>query len=55
MRKGESDICYDAEDVRKAATGILNSELTIYEGFGHNLAMAHREQIQNDVLKFIKS
>jgi pimeloyl-ACP methyl ester carboxylesterase len=52
---GESDICYDADDVRKTAEGIPNSKLILYEGFGHNLVMAHREQIQNDVLKFIKS
>ena len=51
---GESDIGYTAEDVRTTAEGIPNAELIIYEGYGHNLVMANRKQVHEDILEFLK-
>jgi len=51
---GELDIGYTAEDVRETAEGIPNAELILYEGYGHNLSMANREQLYKDMLEFLK-
>jgi len=51
---GESDIGYTADDVRATAEGIPNAELILYEGYGHGLVMANREQVCKDVLDFLK-
>jgi pimeloyl-ACP methyl ester carboxylesterase len=51
---GESDIEYPAYLVQETAQGIPNANLILYKGFGHNLALANREQLQRDILKFLK-
>ncbi len=55
LLSGESDIGYTAEDVRATAEGIPDAELILYEGYGHNLAMANSKQVTHDILKFLKS
>ncbi|MFX1406103.1 MAG: alpha/beta fold hydrolase [Promethearchaeota archaeon] len=50
---GELDIAYTTDDVRVTAEGIPNSKLIIYEGYGHNLVMANRKQVQKDILEFL--
>lgn len=50
---GELDIAYSADDVRRTAEGIPNAELILYPGYGHNLAMANRKNLQNDIRKFL--
>jgi pimeloyl-ACP methyl ester carboxylesterase len=52
---GELDIGYTADDVRITAEGIPNSKLILYEGYGHNLIMANRKQVLEDVLAFLQS
>jgi pimeloyl-ACP methyl ester carboxylesterase len=52
---GESDIGYTAEDVRATAEGIPNAKLILYEGYGHNLAMANSMQVQKDILEFLRN
>ncbi len=54
VMSGELDIAYAAEDARTTAEGIPNAELIIYEGYGHNLVMANREQVFKDMLEFLK-
>lgn len=54
VASGESDVGYTAEDVRATAEGIPNAELILYEGYGHNLVMANRKQVQEDILEFLK-
>ena len=51
---GELDVAYTADDVRTASEGIPNSELILYEGYGHNLAMSNRKQVLKDALEFLK-
>ena len=51
---GELDLGYTADDVRTTAEGIPNSELILYKGYGHNLAMSNREQVLKDALEFLK-
>ncbi|TXT59450.1 MAG: hypothetical protein BAJALOKI2v1_210051 [Promethearchaeota archaeon] len=51
---GESDIGYTADDVKKTAEKISKSELILYEGYGHNLFIINRKQLQKDISKFIK-
>ena len=51
---GDSDIDYSAEDVRVTAENIPNSKLVIYKGYGHNLTVANREQVQKDILEFLR-
>ncbi len=50
---GETDIGYDVGDVRATAEGIPNTQLIIYEGYGHSLSMANRKKLQEDILKFL--
>jgi pimeloyl-ACP methyl ester carboxylesterase len=54
MMCGESDIGYSAEDVRMTAEGIPNAELILYKGYGHNLILSNRKQVQKDILEFLK-
>jgi len=49
---GEEDFLYP---IRETAEGILNAELILYEGFGHNAIFDNKNQFQEDVLKFLKS
>ncbi|TFG13896.1 MAG: alpha/beta hydrolase [Promethearchaeota archaeon] len=51
---GERVICYAVEDVQETAKGIPNSELILYEDYGHNLIMANRKQVQKEILAFLK-
>jgi len=51
---GELDICYTAEDVRETAEGIPNAKLILYEGYGHSLVLDNMEQVQKDILEFLK-
>ena len=51
---GELDVGYTADDVRTTAEGIPNSEVILYEGYGHNLTMSNREQVLKDALEFLK-
>jgi len=51
---GELDVGYTADDVRITAEGILNSELILYKGYGHNLLMSNRSQVLKDTLEFLK-
>jgi pimeloyl-ACP methyl ester carboxylesterase len=52
---GELDIEYKLEDVRATAEGIPNAELILYKDYGHNLMMSNRKQVQDEILKFLKS
>jgi len=52
---GERDICYAIDDVRETAEGIPNSKLILYKEYGHNLMVANREQIQEEILKFLRN
>ena len=52
---GELDIGYAADDVRETAEGIPNTELILYKGYGHNLMFSNREQVQEDILKFLSA
>ncbi len=54
VMSGELDICYSADDVRTTAEGIPNAELILYKGYGHNLIMSNRKQVQKDILEFLK-
>ena len=51
---GELDVSYTTDDVRTTAERIPNSELIIYEGYGHNLSMANWKQVLKDTLEFLK-
>jgi len=51
---GESDIGYTIDDVRATAEGIPNAELILYKGYGHNLSFSNTEQVQKDMLEFLK-
>lgn len=51
---GELDVAYTADDVRTTSEGIPNSELVLYKGYGHNLAMSNRKQVLKDALEFLK-
>ena len=51
---GESDIEYTADLVRLTAEGIPNAKLILYKGYGHNLFMSNRKQVQKDILEFLK-
>lgn len=48
---GEEDFFYP---IRETAVGILNAELILYEGFGHNVPDDNKRQFQKDVLAFLK-
>ncbi len=50
---GELDIAYTAEDVRLTAEGIPDATLKLYKGYRHNLLMANRDEVQEDILKFL--
>ena len=52
---GELDIGYTADDVRITAEGIPNSKLILYEGYGHNLMIANRKHVLEDILEFLHS
>jgi len=52
---GEKDIDYPAEYVRETAEGIPNCKLIRYEGYGHNLMMLNRKQVEKDILEFLKT
>lgn len=54
VMSGELDLCYSADDVRTTAEGIPNAELILYKGYGHNLIMSNRKQVQKDILEFLK-
>ena len=54
VMSGELDLCYSAADVRTTAEGIPNAELILYKGYGHNLIMSNRKQVQKDILEFLK-
>jgi pimeloyl-ACP methyl ester carboxylesterase len=51
---GELDIGYTVDDVRMTAEGIPNAELILYKGYGHNLTFSNMEQVQKDILEFLK-
>ncbi|TXT67686.1 MAG: putative hydrolase [Promethearchaeota archaeon] len=51
---GEDDIGYTAEDVRITADCIPNSELILYEGYGHNLFNANRKKVLKEIWKFLQ-
>jgi pimeloyl-ACP methyl ester carboxylesterase len=51
---GESDIGYTVEDVRDTAEGIPGSQLILYKGYGHNLTFSNMQQVQEDILKFLR-
>jgi pimeloyl-ACP methyl ester carboxylesterase len=51
---GDTDIAYSAEYVRVTAENIPHSKLIIYKGYGHNLIVANRKQVQQDILEFLK-
>ena len=55
LLSGELDIGYTADDVRITAEGIPNSKLKLYEGYGHNLIMANRKHVLEDILEFLHS
>jgi len=50
---GADDIEYTAENVKITAEGIPNSKLILYDGYGHNLAIANREKVQEETLDFL--
>ncbi|MFX0030621.1 MAG: alpha/beta fold hydrolase [Candidatus Hermodarchaeota archaeon] len=52
---GESDIEYTADLVRETAEGIPNARLILYKGYGHNLMMRNRKQVQKDILEFLNN
>jgi pimeloyl-ACP methyl ester carboxylesterase len=52
---GESDIEYTEDLVRSTAEGIPNAKLILYKGYGHNLIMVNRKQVQKDILEFLRS
>ena len=54
VMSGELDIAYTAEDVRTTAKEIPNAELLLYKGYGHNLTFSNTEQVQKDILSFLK-
>jgi len=51
---GELDIGYTVDDVRMTAEGIPDAELILYKGYGHNLTFSNMEQVQKDILEFLK-
>lgn len=50
---GENDIGYSLEDVKETSTGIRNSELIIYENFGHNLYSDNYEEVNKNIYQFL--
>ncbi|TFF98817.1 MAG: alpha/beta hydrolase [Promethearchaeota archaeon] len=52
---GVRDVCYGIEDVRDTANGIPNAKLITYNNFGHNLMMANRDEIQKEILAFLRN
>jgi len=54
IMSGESDIAYTEEDIRSTAEGIPGSELILYKGYGHNLSFSNTEQLQKDMLDFLR-
>ena len=55
LLSGESDIEYPADLVRSTAEGIPNAKLILYKGYGHNLSIANRKQLQKDILEFLRN
>jgi len=51
---GALDVAYTLEDVRTTAEGIPNSQLKLYEEYGHDLTMYNRDQVIKDTLEFLK-
>jgi pimeloyl-ACP methyl ester carboxylesterase len=54
IMSGESDIGYTVEDVRATAEGIPDAKLILYKGYGHNLTFSNMQQVQKDMLKFLR-
>ena len=52
---GELDIGYTADDVRTTAECIPNADLILYKGYGHNLIMKNRKQVEEDIMEFLKN
>ncbi len=52
---GELDIDYPAEYVRETAEGIPNAKLILYKGYGHNLMMLNRKQVEKEIVEFLKN
>jgi pimeloyl-ACP methyl ester carboxylesterase len=51
---GELDIGYTMEDVCATAKGIPDAQLILYKGYGHNLTFSNMQQVQKDMLKFLR-
>lgn len=49
---GEDDYFYP---LRETALGILDAQLILYKGFGHNALFDNKKQFQKDALKFLRS
>jgi pimeloyl-ACP methyl ester carboxylesterase len=54
IMSGELDIGYTIDDVRATAEGIPDAQLILYKGYGHNLTFSNMEQVQKDMLKFLR-
>ncbi len=54
VMSGGLDIGYTAEDVRTTADGIPDVRLILYKGYGHNLSFSNTEQVQKDMLEFLR-
>ncbi len=50
---GEKDIGYSIEDVKATAEGIENSQLLIYEKFGHDLYSDNYKEVNMNILQFL--
>lgn len=51
----ELDVGYTVKDVRATAGGIPGAQLILYKGYGHNLTLSNMEQVQKDMLEFLKN
>jgi len=55
IMSGELDIGYTIDDVRVTAEGIPDARLILYKGYGHNITFSNMEQVQKDMLKFLRN
>ena len=51
---GKKDIGYSLDDVKETAAGIVDSELKIYNDYGHDLYTDNYKEVNEDIIAFLK-
>jgi pimeloyl-ACP methyl ester carboxylesterase len=50
---GEKDIAYSLEDIKTTSEGIPNSQLLLYEDYGHDLIVANFKEVAKKIIEFL--